>query len=523
MIDTTHADVLILGTGVPEAVLSAAAARAGKSVIHVDANDFYGGPWASLTLEELARDADKIRFPRSEPVPRGSLPADLEPLNRHYALSLRPALLPAAGAMIEALIRSNVASYATFRLLEHVCIYDGTLSRVPGSKSEIFKQREISLADKRRLMRFLERVAPAPDGTPAAPEVPDDSSSIASVLSETGVEEHLRTALLYGVCLAWNGSEPARTALARTAAVLAGYGRYGNSALLVGQYGGSGELAQGFCRSAAVHGATFVLGHPVASLAHDGSRWTLALEGVDHRFTADKLVGSAEAVRDALGIAAPADAAVYEHVSILVLDKPLELDAEREPESALVVLPPETAQTENAVMVLMQGEGTFSCPKGQYVYHLVTHTGQKDSVLRTAASLVCALAGGEPPLVEFHTTRPLDDGVPELPHCTVIREGAPSRTQSTLWPTDAPLQAVPNCTETLDHAVYNAEQAFWAALGTDKQHRDAISAATARRAARSPAEYEGRGGIDPSVEDVVPTRAALEFFAPRESSNDDAM
>lgn len=518
--DTTHTDVLILGTGVPEAVLSAAAARAGKSVVHVDANDFYGGPWASLTLEELARDADKIRFPRSGHVPRDTLPEELAPLNRHYALSLRPALLPATGAMIEALVRSNVASYATFRLLEHVCIYDGALSRVPSSKSEIFKQREISLADKRRLMRFIERVAPAPDGTPAAPEAPD--GSIESVLSETGVEQHLRKALLYGVCLAWNGNEPARTALARTAAVLAGYGRYGNSSLLVGQYGGTGELAQGFCRSAAVHGATFVLGHPVASLAHDGSRWTLALDGVNHRFTADKLVGSAEAVRDALGITVSTDAAAYEHVSILVLDKALELDAEREPESALLVLPPETAGTENAVMVLMQGEGTFSCPKGQYVYHLVTHARKKESVLGNAASLVCTLVGTEP-LVEFHTTRALEDGVPELPHCTIIRDGTPLRSQSTLWPTDAPLQQVPNCTEALDHAVYNAEQAFWATFGTERQHSDAISAAAARRTARSPTEYEGRGGIDPSLEDVVSTHAELEFFAPRESSNDDAM
>ena len=120
--DSTHADVLVLGTGVPEAVCSAAAARARKSVIHVDENDCYGSSWASLTLEELARH-DGVRFPRAGDLPKGALPADLAPLNRHYALSLRPALLPAAGPMIEALVRSNVASYATFRLLEHAVSY----------------------------------------------------------------------------------------------------------------------------------------------------------------------------------------------------------------------------------------------------------------------------------------------------------------------------------------------------------------------------------------------------------------
>jgi RAB protein geranylgeranyltransferase component A len=37
-------------------------------------------------------------------------------------------------------------------------------------------------------------------------------------------------------------------ALERAAAHLKGTGKYGNSAYLVGQYGGAGELAQSYCR-----------------------------------------------------------------------------------------------------------------------------------------------------------------------------------------------------------------------------------------------------------------------------------
>lgn len=517
--DTTHADVLVLGTGVPEAVCSAAAARARKSVIHVDENDCYGSSWASLTLEELARH-DGVRFPRAGDLPKGALPADLAPLNRHYALSLRPALLPAAGPMIEALVRSNVASYATFRLLEHVCIYDGELARVPGSKSEVFKERTVSLADKRRLMRFLERVAPAPDGTPAAPDAPD--ASIAAVIADTGLDARLQDALLYGVCMSWRGDERADTALARTAAVLGGYGRYGNSSLLVGQYGGAGELAQGFCRAAAVHGATFVLGHRVSSLVHDDNKWTLELHGVDHSFTANTLVGSADSVHRALG-GGGASAHTYEHVGIIVLDAPLALDAEREPESALVVIPPHVAETENAVMVIMQGEGTFSCPKGHYVYHLVTHAASPNGALSKAAALVCAMTGpaAAVPLVEYFTSRPLASGAADMPHCVIVGDGVPSRADSTLYPRTAPAQPVPNPTETLDHAVYNAEDAFWAALGTQPQRDEARAADAARRAARDPSEYEGRGGVEPSP--AALSYAELEFFAPRESSRDDDM
>ena len=65
----TALDVLVLGTGVSESVLSAALARAGKQVLHVDENAYYGGTWASLTLSELAHwaathDGASLRFPR---------------------------------------------------------------------------------------------------------------------------------------------------------------------------------------------------------------------------------------------------------------------------------------------------------------------------------------------------------------------------------------------------------------------------------------------------------------------------
>ena len=50
-----HYDVLVLGTGVRESVLSAALSRAGKRVLHVDPHTYYGNEWASLTLSELSQ------------------------------------------------------------------------------------------------------------------------------------------------------------------------------------------------------------------------------------------------------------------------------------------------------------------------------------------------------------------------------------------------------------------------------------------------------------------------------------
>jgi len=46
-------DVLIDGTGLTTSILSAAASWAGKRILHVDKNTFYGDHWAALSIDQL--------------------------------------------------------------------------------------------------------------------------------------------------------------------------------------------------------------------------------------------------------------------------------------------------------------------------------------------------------------------------------------------------------------------------------------------------------------------------------------
>lgn len=39
--------------GLTESIIAAAASRVGKSVLHIDSNDYYGGYWASFNLEAI--------------------------------------------------------------------------------------------------------------------------------------------------------------------------------------------------------------------------------------------------------------------------------------------------------------------------------------------------------------------------------------------------------------------------------------------------------------------------------------
>jgi len=47
-------DVIVIGTGLTESVVSAAAARNGHSVLHIDPRDYYGGKWATLAWDAWA-------------------------------------------------------------------------------------------------------------------------------------------------------------------------------------------------------------------------------------------------------------------------------------------------------------------------------------------------------------------------------------------------------------------------------------------------------------------------------------
>ncbi|PWN90262.1 FAD/NAD(P)-binding domain-containing protein [Acaromyces ingoldii] len=448
-----HYDVVLIGTSLPNAILSAALSRSGYKVLHIDEADHYGGPWASLTLQELldwsrssssssstsALDSGTIRdvdlsFPAYPSVDAGSLPAELQRLNRHFSLSLAPALLPCKGPTIDVLVRSKVASYCTFRLLERTSVYHATpsssslpsaevegwpLRKVPSSKEDIFKDKTMKLADKRRLMKLLQAAASSTSTVAEQQEDGDgtrDESFLHYLTDEAKLSMDLARDVAYGVALCSSSKDSKAASMERIKTHIDSVGRYGNSAYLVGQYGGAGEMAQCFCRAAAVQGATFVLSHRIERLEKDeGPRsWKLKLEGVDGETSSDFVVGDADCLRQRLprkGAAARRGKKGRTIMKgVLVLDRSIPFDdpssssasftaageeqvqeggegeeggvspsegaPEKQkltpPETALIVFPPseESGPNSSAVTALQMGEGTFSCPKGTYVVYL---------------------------------------------------------------------------------------------------------------------------------------------------------
>ncbi|KAI9607889.1 hypothetical protein H4Q26_005339 [Puccinia striiformis f. sp. tritici PST-130] len=165
---------------------------------------------------------------------------------------------PARGKFVDALIASNVAPYLSFQLLHAFILAqpDHTLLPLPGSKHDLFRMSELSLLDKRLLMRFFQAILD-PDRLLLPAAILDHQSQIDYCDRRAG---------------AFANNEPAAApVLSRLKTLLSAIGRHPSStvsalpaALLLGEYGGGGEWAEGFVRAAAVTGrATQVLGRPV--------------------------------------------------------------------------------------------------------------------------------------------------------------------------------------------------------------------------------------------------------------------
>lgn len=580
-LDQTHYHVAIFSTGLTQSILSAALASAGLSVIHVDKNDYYADQWASLTLTELVKWTQSttssnpaeverrngvgnvnLTFPAfntadaDKPGESSKLPDSLATLDRHYAISLAPTLLPATGSSIDCLIRSKVASYATFRLLERTCVASCsesdsarmTLTSVPASKEDIFKTKTLSLIAKRKLMKLLMYIG-TEDWQLDLAQSPELAQKpfVRYLAEEHKMSPDLVDAVAYGVCLCATPNESTQAAMARAKSHMQSVGRYGNSAYLVGQYGGAGELAQGYCRASAVKGGMFILAHQIKSAKRrEDGKWEIDVEGIESKVTADYVVSSEEVLEE-LNItnivseqtAASQSEDVVLHRAVLVLDKPIQYSApnfigattnvddqeqqnaessspELPPETGLVVFPPGSiGGNANTVTVLMMGEGTFSCPKGQYVYYVQTEASGAElersalEVLKPVLDQVIRLTtDATQPLLQLTyrqviPTSPLNVAEPSLSSIPF-----PPPSSATTSVNSQPVTSISGLT---DAAVHLAEKVYHDILAVQfapsapgdthegklkwvQQTLDQQRIERKRRKGRDASEYQGRGG-----------------------------
>ncbi|XP_053659096.1 rab proteins geranylgeranyltransferase component A [Anopheles marshallii] len=305
----TEFDLIVIGTGLAESIIAAAASRVGKTVLHLDTNDYYGGYWASFNLETFRKcvqpasptdsapeEAINNNFLRLNSLPtavqngrerwynfaeKGDVDGwNREKIEREYRrfnIDLAPKLLYARGAMVDLLISSNICRYTEFRALDRVAtVWDGRIMTVPCSRSDVFTSKEVNVVEKRLLMKFLQSCATYEEDAEAKDELEGETFL-------EHLQKHKLTPNLvhYVLCAIAMGNErtPCRDGVAAVKKFLMSLGHYGNSPFLFPVYG-CGEIPQCFCRLCAVFGGIYCLNKAIDGIQLETSNEGLKYESV---------------------------------------------------------------------------------------------------------------------------------------------------------------------------------------------------------------------------------------------------
>lgn len=296
-------DLIVVGTGLPETVLAAAASRAGKSVLQIDRNGYYGDEWASLSLEMVDEWAAKQTLAHNTGNNYNSsfcnvdIVYDREPVHEHvmqdlrnksnrFAIDLSPRLIFSRGAMVDVLVQSNICRYLEFKNCTRILSSKQGCDRlkwvqVPSTRDAVFASEDLSLLQKRKFMKFVEKCKLMSETREEDIEL--NSQSFISFLEENGMDQDLIDIL----SAVTDSTGTTTNALRLLKRVIESSGVFGPTAYLWPLYG-SGELPQAFARLSAVFGGVYCLSQEVTGIQshEDGVTVTIGGRQISSNFVA---------------------------------------------------------------------------------------------------------------------------------------------------------------------------------------------------------------------------------------------
>lgn len=256
-------DAVVLGTGMKECLLSGLLSVAGKKVLHLDRNTYYGGASASLDIHQLFEKFGVTETPTE---------AELGKL-RDYAVDMVPKFIMAGGQLVKVLIHTGVHNYMEFKAVDGSFVYSSKASKickVPATPEDAMKSSLMSMMEKTRMVQFTLWVAKVKlsdreswkAGTISKKHLPLDTMTGDKFFAYWGLEKTTIEFLTHACCLYRDDSYrnlPAIEIVKKMKLYLDSKSRPGMTSPYLYPLYGLGELPQSFARLAAVHGGTYML------------------------------------------------------------------------------------------------------------------------------------------------------------------------------------------------------------------------------------------------------------------------
>uniref|UniRef100_A0A8C3PU89 Rab proteins geranylgeranyltransferase component A n=1 Tax=Calidris pygmaea TaxID=425635 RepID=A0A8C3PU89_9CHAR len=288
---------------------------------------------------------------------------------RRFNIDLVSKLLYSRGPLIDLLIKSNVSRYAEFKNATRILAFrDGKVEQVPCSRADVFNSRQLTMVEKRMLMKFLTFCLDYE-------QHPDEYQG--SFLSTRKLTSSLQHFILHSIAMVSETDCSTLKGLQATKKFLQCLGRYGNTPFLFPLYG-QGEIPQCFCRLCAVFGGIYCLRHPVQCLVVDkeSGRCKAVVDHFGQRISANYFI-----VEDSYLSESVCTNVCYRQISraVLITDQSV-LNTDSEQQVSILMMPPVDVG-KPAVCVIELCSSTMTCMKDTYLVHLTcpsTKTARED-------------------------------------------------------------------------------------------------------------------------------------------------
>lgn len=277
-------DIIILGTGLKECILSGIFAVEGQKVLVVDRNDYYGGDCASITLSQMFK---KHRGTDQVPPELGS--------DRDFNIDQIPKFIMACGDLVKILLTTKVTRYLELWKLDGSYVYQNKrIHKVPGSPNEALSTPLVGFFEKGRLANFVRFMVQYDVNDPTTHKGRDLKTMTARALYKD-YNLSASTCTFIGHCMALFTDDlyldkPALETVEACKLSMYSLDRYGTSPFLYPHYG-LGTLPEGFSRLCAIHNGVFMLDTKVDELLTDPDGRVYGVRSGDGYAKANMIIG----------------------------------------------------------------------------------------------------------------------------------------------------------------------------------------------------------------------------------------
>jgi Rab GDP dissociation inhibitor len=289
-------DVIALGTGLKECILSGLLSVSKRTVLHMDRNNYYGGESASLNLEQLwakfkpeekvlARAAsarlcgcvggacsvsERVRVRVQVPTKEQGYGR-----SRDWNVDLCPKFIMARGNLVKMLLHTKVTRYLEFRSVMGSFVFqDNAIHKVPSTPSEALSSGLLSGFQKIRFRQFVVYVHNLEQANPKTWEGKDASKETAlEIFKYWKLDDPAIIFTGHALALHQNDdylNKPALPTLQAMKLYADSVASYGNSPYIYPIYG-LGGLPEGFSRLSAIHGGVYMLNRPIEEILYDAA------------------------------------------------------------------------------------------------------------------------------------------------------------------------------------------------------------------------------------------------------------